>query len=146
MDQAAGLRTRAVRASRPVPSAQAGTTLMVVGPPSCLAAVRALFKHWHHQGYRWLSDPDGWCMVPVSPDSAYLATLAAEQPRWALWVDRDAEAFRRGLATLTALRQHGGPRRLLAVHHPDVPRRGLIENLRQVAASRLEIDLLVFAK
>ncbi|MDT0500548.1 MULTISPECIES: hypothetical protein [unclassified Halomonas] len=119
---------------------------MVVGPQGCLDTVRALLKQWHHQGYRWLSDPDGWRLVPVSPHSAHLATLATEQPRWALWVDRDAEAFRRGLATLTALRQQGGPRRLLAVHHPDVPRRGLIENLRQVAASRLEIDLLVFAK
>lgn len=146
MDQAAGLRSRAPGTSRSAPPATTTTTLIVIGPQCCLATVRALFNHWHDQGYRWLNDPNGWRLVSVSADSPYLATLAEEQPRWALWIDQDAEAFRRGLATLSTLRQRGGPRRLLAVHHPEMPRRGLVENLRQAAASRLEIDLMVFAQ
>lgn len=145
MDQAAGLRARVANTPRYRPT-EASTTLIVAGPESCTETVRSLLHHWHSEGYRWVGDPDAWRLVPVSPDSPYLATLADEQPRWALWIDRDAEAFRRGLATLTRLRQGGSPQRMLAVHHPDLPRRGLLENLRQVAHSRLGIDLLVIAR
>lgn len=146
MDQAAGLRARATNVSRRRHSTGTSTTLIVAGPERCIDTVRSLLDHWQAEGYRWVGDPEDWHIVPLSPDSPHLSTLASEQPRWAIWVDRDAEAFRRGLATLTRLRQGGAPQRLLAVHHPDVPRRGLLENLRQAAASRLGIDLLVIAR
>lgn len=146
MDQAAGLRARVAAEMRSCPSPAPATPLMVVGPERCVDTVRELLAHWQASGYRWVGDPDSWRLAVVSPESPYLTSLLAEQPRWALWVDRDAEAFRRGLATLTRLHRHGGPRRLLAVHHPDLPRRGLLDNLRQAATSRLGIDLLVLAR
>lgn len=146
MDQAAGLRARAAAETRPRPSQAVATPLMVVGPERCIDTVRTLLAHWQASGYRWVGDPENWRLVAISADSPHLETLVTEQPRWALWVDRDAEAFRRGLSSLGRLVRHGGPRRLIAVHHPDLPRRGLLDNLRQVAAGRLDIDLLVFAR
>ncbi|MFP4138193.1 MAG: hypothetical protein ACLFSR_07530 [Halomonas sp.] len=146
IDQAAGLRARLSDTSRPPGTHAATTPLMVVGPEQCIATVRQLLQHWHEAGYRWVGEPGAWQLVPVSAQSSHLAALASQQPRWALWVDRDADAFRRGLATLTRLHQNGGPRRLLAVHHPGLPRRGLLDNLHQAAASRLGIDLLVLAR
>ncbi|SEL75601.1 hypothetical protein SAMN04488129_11573 [Halomonas daqiaonensis] len=72
--------------------------------------------------------------------------LFAQQSRWALWVDSDPNAFRRAFRQLTQLKDREGPTRLLAVHSPDMPRKGLLENLQQAAWSCLGIELLVMVK
>ncbi len=149
MDQAAGLRARAAAASRPDRDA-ARRTLVVVGLPGGAAArterVHALLAHWQAQGQRWVGAAADWRVVPLDPESPHLAALATQQARWGLWVGSDAEAFRRAFAVLGRLHERRGPRRLIAVHPPGLPRRGLLDNLRQAAASRLGIDLLVLAR
>ncbi|XKE45400.1 hypothetical protein LG302_18940 [Halomonas organivorans] len=158
-DQAAGLRAWAQQEGRARPLAQdapvaaapaaAPITLMVVGLPSPAPRqaerVSALLEHWADQGRRWVGDPRGWKVVPLAVTSPHLGVLVEQQKRWALWVDADAEAFRRAMAVLSRLVAGGGPRRLLAVHPPDLPRQGLLENLRQAARRYLGVDLLVMA-
>ncbi len=125
------------------------TTLMVVGLPGTAPAqaerVTELLEHWAGQGRRWVGDPRRWKVVPLPTSSPHLAVLAQQQPRWALWVGADGEAFRRALAVLGRLSEGGGPRRLIAVHPPGMPRRGLLDNLRQAARHYFGIDLLVMA-
>ncbi|MCK2185133.1 hypothetical protein [Halomonas getboli] len=125
------------------------TTLMVVGLPSTAPEqaerVTALLDHWAERGRRWVGDPRGWKVVPLAASSPHLAVLAQEQPRWALWVGPDGEAFRRALGVLGRLAEGGGPRRLIAVHPPGMPRRGLLDNLCQAARHYFGIDLLVVA-
>lgn len=125
------------------------TTLVVVGLPSTAPEqaerVTALLDHWAERGRRWVGDPRRWKVVPVAISSPHLAVLAQEQPRWALWVGADGEAFRRALGVLGRLAEGGGPRRLIAVHPPGMPRRGLLDNLRQAAGHYFGIDLLVLA-
>ncbi|ATJ84620.1 hypothetical protein ACFPTY_16480 [Halomonas beimenensis] len=162
-DQAAGLRAWAQQegrdpaASREAPADPAPavapppttTTLVVVGLPGTstrqVERVSVLLEHWADQGRRWVGDPRGWKVVPLAVTSPHLGVLAEQQKRWALWVDADAEAFRRAMAVLSRLVAGGGPRRLLAVHPPDLPRQGLLENLRQAARHYLGVDLLVMA-
>ncbi|MFG6176472.1 hypothetical protein ACGTN6_04420 [Halomonas sp. THAF12] len=169
-DQAAGLRAWAASiersapetAAEPMPAAEspatlaraevaAGplTTLMVVGLPGSTPGqadrVMALLDHWAGQGRRWVGDPRRWKVVPLAASSPHLSLLAQQQPRWALWVGADGEAFRRAFAVLGRLAADGGPRRLLAVHPPGMPRQGLLDNLRQAARHYFGIDLLVMA-
>ena len=47
---------------------------------------------------------------------------------------------------LRQLREHGGPRRLLALHEPHLPRRGLLDNLGNASARYLDIELLLLAR
>ncbi|RAH39114.1 hypothetical protein [Halomonas sp. SL1] len=164
-DQAAGLRAWAERSGRatggaapaapveapasrdtePAPSA----TLVVVGLPGTsaeqAARVTELFEEWAGRGRRWVGDPRRWKVVPLAVSSPHLAALVEQQPRWALWVGSDAEAFRRAFGVLARLAAAGGPRRLLAVHPPGMSRLGLLDNLRQAAGRYLGIDLLVMA-
>ncbi|PXX96421.1 hypothetical protein [Halomonas sp. LBP4] len=130
------------RASSPV-------TLMVVGlpdgSPRQARRVGALIDYWAAQGRRWVGDPAAWQVVPVGVTSPHLALLAAQQPRWALWVEGDAEAFRRAWRVLIRLAERPGPRRLLAVHPPGISRHGLLDNLQQAAAAYLGIELVVLA-
>ncbi|MDR5866895.1 hypothetical protein [Halomonas koreensis] len=168
-DQAAGLRAWAEREGRttqgaapaapveaPVeapesPAAEPAptTTLVVVGLPDTsaeqAARVTELFEEWAGRGRRWVGDPRRWKVVPLAVSSPHLAALAEQQPRWALWVGGDAEAFRRAFGVLARLAAAGGPRRLLAVHPPGMSRLGLLDNLRQAAGRYLGIDLLVMA-
>ena len=116
-DQAAGLRARA----RPDPP-EPGPTLMVVGLPPDAAAV-AMHRRLHIN----------------------LPLLASQQRRWALWVDSDADAFRRAYRTLKILRRHPGPSRLLALHAPGLPRAGLLSNLQHGARHFLDIELVVLS-
>ncbi|QFU00084.1 hypothetical protein FIU83_00330 [Halomonas sp. THAF5a] len=156
VDQAAGLRQwagsqRAPDAPRThaAPAGAPPRTLVVVGLPGTTPdqarRVTALLEHWAAQGQRWVSDPARWRVVPLAVTSPHLPALLDQQPRWALWIGSDPDAFRRAFAVLRRLHARQGPRRLLAVHAPELPRRGLLNNLRQAAWQCLGIDLLVMA-
>ena len=110
---------------------------MVVGLPPDAAAetVTERLAGWARRGRRWVGDP-------ASP---HLPLLASQQRRWALWVDSDADAFRRAYRTLKILRRHPGPSRLLALHAPGLPRAGLLSNLQHGARHFLDIELVVLS-
>lgn len=133
-------------APRPVPS----VTLMVLGLPGSgerhVRKVTELLASWADEGRRWVGDPAAWRVVPLDMASPHLPVLATQQSRWALWVDSDEEAFRRAYRLLKRIADRDGPRRLLAVHPPDVGRQGLLDNLQRVAASYFGIELLVLAR
>ena len=88
---------------------------------------------------------DGRMVVALDPASPHLPLLASQQRRWALWVDSDADAFRRAYRTLKILRRHPGPSRLLALHAPGLPRAGLLSNLQHGARHFLDIELVVLS-
>lgn len=152
-DQAAGLRqwSAGQPGARAVDTElrQEVVTLMVIGLPDSspdqVRRVGEVLAQWAAQGSRWVGDPGRWRVVPVDLSSPYLPALAAEQRRWALWVETDGEGFRRGYGLLRQLAESRGPRRLLAVHPPGIRRRGLLDNLQQAAAAYLDIDLVVLA-
>ena len=151
IDQAAGLRRWAEMQrhapEQPVSVHRETRVLVTLGLPGGAAAdvspVDEALAHWHAQGQRWVGDPTTWRIVPLSLNSPHFSTLASRQSRWALWVDDDLDAFRRGYATLKRLVQQGGPRRLLLVHPPLPSRAGLLDNLQQAAARFLGVQLLV---
>ena len=142
-DQASGLRQWAGQAT-------ARRTLVVVGLPGTTAHysqwVLDLLANWANQGQRWVGTPDAWRIAPVQVNSPHLTTLIDQQPRWALWVGNDLDAFRRSFRVLLQLRNLGGPGRLLAVHPIDMSRRGLLNNLQQAAWRYLGVELLVMAR
>lgn len=159
-DQAAGLRQWAADSGHAAPASTSAsaaadearrpaTPLMVVGLPGQSAhqreRVTATLAHWAEAGWRWVGEPSDWQIVAVETTSPHLRLLASQQSRWALWVERDTEAFRRAYRLLKGLDKADGPRRLLVVHPPGLGRRGLLDNLRQAAAG-LGIELLVLAK
>ncbi|MCK2087659.1 hypothetical protein MXC99_05660 [Thauera aromatica] len=122
-------------------------TLMVVGLGSDRSGrVGEVLEAWARAGSRWVGDPARWRIVAVDAASPHLAPLCAQQSRWALWVDADVDAFRRAYRVLLQLAAADGPRRLLALHPPGWPRRGLLANLEQVAASFLGVELVVLAR
>ena len=122
------------------------STLLVIGlPERDLERVRDLLSDWQGRGRRWVGDAGQWRLVPVGVESPHLPLLAEQQSHWALWVDADAEAFRRAWRLLLSLAERGGPRRLLLVHSPGLGRRGLLDNLQQAAAHYLGIQLVVLA-
>ncbi|MDI5987263.1 hypothetical protein QLQ85_20960 [Halomonas sp. M4R5S39] len=127
----------------------AAVTLMVLGlpdgSPRQARRVGALLDHWAGQGRRWVGDPSAWKVVPIEATSAHLPLLASQQSRWALWVEGDAEAFRRAWRVLMRLAERPGPRRLLAMHPPGISRQGLLDNLQQAAMAYLGIELVVLA-
>lgn len=136
-------------AAPPVVLRTAVPTLMVLGLPDASARqagrVGELLAHWARLGRRWVGDPDAWKVVPIEVDSAHLPLLATQQPRWALWVGSDGEAFRRAWRLLIELSDRPGPRRLLLVHPLGMSRRGLLDNLQQAARVFLGIQLVVLA-
>ena len=121
---------------------------MVVGLPPNAAAetVTERLAGWARRGRRWVGDPAAWRIVALDPASPHLPLLASQQRRWALWVDSDADAFRRAYRTLKILRRHPGPSRLLALHAPGLPRAGLLSNLQHGARRFLDIELLVLSQ
>lgn len=120
---------------------------MVVGLPPNAAAetVTERLAGWARRGRRWVGDPAAWRIVALDPASPHLPLLASQQRRWALWVDSDADAFRRAYRTLKILRRHPGPSRLLALHAPGLPRAGLLSNLQHGALHFLDIELVVLS-
>lgn len=150
LDQAAGLR-RWAEAQSPSSTASATSSasriLVTLGLPqgadSDTAPVIQALERWHDQGQRWVGEPSAWRVVAMEAESPHLPVLAAQQSRWALWVDNDPDGFRRAYRTLKRLAQHNGPKRLLLVHPPLPSRTGLLDNLQQAAAGFLGIQLLV---
>lgn len=155
-DQAAGLRRWAEQAGGAATSAAgaaarpAPVTLLAVGVPGPAGAqarrVLGVLARWAGNGHRWVGDPARWKVVALEADSPHLAVLAGQQSRWALWVDGDADAFRRAWQRLRALHENGGPARLLVLHEGIAGHSGLLDNLRQAAARYLQVELLLLAE
>ena len=124
--------------------------LIVVGLPGSGASqvnkVKARLGQWSTLGRSWAGDPEDWDVRIVAADTADLAQLRAQYSRWALWINSDADAFAAMYSTLRQLQVHGGPRRLLALHEPHLPRQGLLDNLRGAAEYYLNMELLVLAR
>ena len=131
----------------PVINSKDGMALMVLGLPGTAARhtarVTELLESWAQAGRRWVGDPHAWHVVALPLGSPHLPLLVAQQPRWALWIDDDPEAFRRGYRMLKQIAEQGGPGRLIAVHPPGLGREGLLNNLQYVAQAYFGIDLLV---
>ncbi|WP_249978996.1 hypothetical protein [Vreelandella olivaria] len=133
------------------PSAATATLkpLMVVGLPTQhrhVDKVKRRLEQWSTLGRRWAGAPDDWDIQLVDVAREDLAQLAAHTARWALWVNSDAEAFIHMYRVLRQLHDNGGPKRLLALHEPHLPRQGLLDNLREAAAGYLDIELLLLAR
>ncbi|KPQ18788.1 MULTISPECIES: hypothetical protein [unclassified Halomonas] len=130
----------------PVPK----TPLMVIGLPNAgpvqVRKVSARLGQWAALGRAWAKDPADWDIRIVMPDAPELARLSQDHRRWALWIHSDADAFGRMYHVLKQLSQHNGPQRLLALHEPNLPRQGLLENLQQAAKNYLGIELLLLAR
>lgn len=126
------------------------TVLVVVGLPSPstlqVNRVKARLGQWSALGRQWAGDPDDWDVRVVMPDDPALHRLAHEHSRWALWVSSHADAFADTYRTLRQLRNAGGPRRLLALHEPHLPRAGLLDNLHAAAQTYLGVELLILAQ
>lgn len=131
-------RVAMVRSPRPTPSRH----LRVLGlAGEELPRARGLLGAWAARGRRWVGAPDDWRLEAVMP-----ASIAGHPAggHWALWVAPGPEAFRRGYRLLMALSRQPGPRRLLLMMPGMRSRRGLPDNLAQVAEG-LGIELLVIA-
>jgi hypothetical protein len=132
------------------PNGEHERTLMVLGLPGTAerhtARVTELLESWSQEGRRWVGDPLAWRIVALPINSTHLSLLADQQSRWALWIDDDLEAFRRGYRMLKQIAERGGPRRLIAVHSPGVGPKGLLSNLQYVAETHFGIELLVLAR
>jgi len=124
--------------------------LIVVGLTGNGAAqvnkVKARLGQWSTQGRSWAGTPDDWDIRAVMAETADLAQLREQYSRWALWINSDADAFAAMYRTLRQLHERGGPRRLLALHEPNLPRQGLLDNLRGAAEYYLNMELLVLAR
>ncbi|MCG7598599.1 hypothetical protein MHM84_02225 [Halomonas sp. McH1-25] len=151
-DQAAGLRRWAESMTPPQPSPSQEATpsrvLLTLGLPegadSDVEPVMDALCRWHERGQSWVGDPAAWRVVALDAQSPHVAALASQQKRWALWVDDDADGFRRAYRTLKQLARHPGtPRRLLMVHPPLLSGAGLLGNLRDAAAHFFGIQLVM---
>lgn len=124
--------------------------LIVVGLPGSGALhvnrVKARLGQWSMLGRCWAGDPENWDIRIVMAETSDLAPLRHQYSRWALWVNSDADAFATMYRTLRQLHERGGPRRLLALHEPHLPRQGLLDNLRGAAEYYLNMELLVLAR
>jgi hypothetical protein len=151
-DQAAGLRrwAESMAPAEPKPSLEAmpSRVLLTLGLPegaeSDIEPVVDALRRWHEQGQSWVGDPSAWRVVALDVQSPHFTALASQQKRWALWVDDDADGFRRAYRTLKQLAQHpGAPRRLLMIHPPLLSGAGLLGNLRDAASHFFEIQLVM---
>ncbi|MCH4812247.1 hypothetical protein [Vreelandella neptunia] len=124
--------------------------LMVVGLPGSGAAqvsrVKARLGQWSSLGRNWAGEPDDWSIHIAMAETSDLAELCNQYNRWALWISSDADDFAAMYRTLRQLHERGGPRRLLALHEPHLPRQGLLDNLRGAAEYYLNMELLVLAR
>lgn len=154
-DQAAGLRAW-VEQQQPAEDSQAATagpqqTMIVVGLPpeqeeQALSRVREQLKGWQAEGCHWVHDAASWDLRAAPEHSGLWGEVAASLPRWALWVGFGEEGFRQAYQTLRLLRAEPTPRQLLVVHPPVASRRGLLNNIQEVAARYLDIELLILAR
>jgi|TARA_R110000851_G_scaffold16095_8_gene52684 hypothetical protein len=132
------------------PTPKTKTPLVVVGLPSGGVAqinkVKARLGQWSTLGRHWAGDPENWDIHIVMAGTADLAQLRNQYSRWALWISSDADAFAAMYRTLLELHERGGPRRVLALHEPHLPRQGLLDNLRGAADYYLNMELLVLAR
>ena len=108
--------------------------------------VKGRLSQWASLGRRWAGDPEDWLIKLIDPERDELASLTSRYQHWALWVDSDADGFRHMYRVLRQVAENGGPKRLLALHEPHLPRRGLLDNLRDAAANYLDIELLLLAR
>ena len=124
--------------------------LVVVGLPGSTAGqankVRARLGQWSALGRSWAGSPDDWDIHIAMAETSDLPQLREQYSRWALWISSDADTFAVMFRTLRQLHERGGPRRLLALHEPDLPRQGLLNNLREAADYYLNMELLVLAR
>lgn len=140
LDQAAGLRRWASQQQmQTAEAAPASRTLLLYGPRHQVPWARQTLERWHAQGRQWVGDPARWHVL--AHDSTVPAALA--EGRWSVWIDRDAQAFRKAFRALQALRQQGGPASVLALHAGLASPGGLLDNLREAAAGYLGIRLLI---
>ncbi|WP_447956874.1 hypothetical protein [Vreelandella sp. EE7] len=122
------------------------TPLAVVGlPTKSVAPVKERLGEWAELGRRWAATPESWEVIPVDA-SEPLEAFCERYSRWALWVRSDADAFASMYRTLRQLNDNQGPRQLLALHEPGLPREGLLDNLQKAAANYLNIELLLLAR
>lgn len=124
--------------------------LHIIGLPGrgaqSVKQVQHRLAQWSALGRHWAGSPDDWDIQAVSVNAPDLAQLSARHARWALWINSDADAFAEMYRLLRQARDNGGPRRLLALHEPSLPRQGLLENLCEAASHYLATDLLVLAR
>lgn len=124
--------------------------LVVVGLPGSDAVqankVKARLGQWSVLGRHWAGNPDDWDIHIAMAETSDLPQLREQYSRWALWISSDADTFAVMFRTLRQLHERGGPRRLLALHEPDLPRQGLLNNLREAADYYLNMELLVLAR
>ncbi|MDQ7733188.1 hypothetical protein QT231_10795 [Halomonas sp. SpR1] len=144
------LLTPTLAAVEEVAPPRAKIPLIVVGLPGSGAAqvskVKARLGQWSALGRNWAGEPDDWDIRIVMAETSDLAQLREQYSRWALWISSDADTFAAMFRTLRQLHEHGGPRRLLALHEPHLPRQGLLNNLREAADYYLNMELLVLAR
>ena len=153
LDQAASLRAWALDKARgtkePEPVAASGHRLVVAGLPGVglqqSGLVTERLQRWADQGFTWVGDPSQWQLIALGEDAVSSVSLARECKRWALWVDTDIRAFDKGYQALKLMQTLAPPKRVLALHEPGMPRKGLLDNLVSTAAVYCDIDLVVLA-
>ncbi|MBS3668765.1 MULTISPECIES: hypothetical protein [Halomonadaceae] len=143
-------KTTAVEAPTMLAPPKPKIPLVVVGLPGSGAVhvnkVKARLGQWSALGRNWAGNPDDWDIRIVMAETSDLAQLREQYSRWALWISSDADTFAVMFRTLRQLHERGGPRRLLALHEPHLPRQGLLNNLREAADYYLNMELLVLAR
>lgn len=174
-DQAAGLRAWAAEQGKPEAgqetgnkrqtTAKAATTtaeksiqaeallqkdLLVLTHPSLTNTHQhayAALVRYHEQGWKWVGSPEQWQIRTCVPTDPNFSKLAENIPRWALWIDADLQSFQRAYRTLRDLRATGiSMPRMLLMHPPLVSRRGLINNVQQMARDFFQVELLVLQR
>ena len=148
-DQAAGLRNWAEKnrpAAQPPVTATPEQTLVVVGLPQKADGnperVRKQLTLMAERGKQWVGDASTWRLLVADGEQIDYAALAAEYPRWALWIEPDSNGYQRAYYALRQLAVQGGPKRLLLLHPPVVSTRGLINNVRDTALKFFNIELI----
>lgn len=155
-DQAASLRAWALdkakggQASATGARPQAGQReLVIAGLPGLGLQygdlVTERLQRWADRGFQWVGDPGQWRFIALAEDAVSTVSLARQCKHWALWVETDIRAFEKGYQGLKLMQDLGAPKRVLALHEPGLPRKGLLDNLANTAAAYCGIDLVVLA-
>ncbi|WP_194756439.1 hypothetical protein [Aliidiomarina indica] len=124
--------------------------LLVLAHPSWTQArehaSEALIRY-HEEGWKWVGSPEQWQLHACAPSAPNFIDIAQTIPRWALWIDTDLHSFQRAYRVLCDLRDTGMKMpRMLLMHPPMVSRRGLINNVQQMARDFFNIELLVLQR
>ena len=150
-DQAASLRAWALDRVRDSENdaLPTGPLLVIAGLPGFgrqqADCVIDRMQRWADRGFCWVGDPFQWQLVWLEKEAAATSGVAKTSKRWALWIDTDIHAFEKGYHGLKLMQSRGAPSRVLALHEPGLPRKGLLDNLRNTAAVYCGIDLAVLA-